>query len=64
MRALCSRNPQCAVSVCTTGVSLTHFQMSKLLNQVFLRFNHKALNFLTLVTESIFLVTCFMLPLA
>ena len=64
MRALCNRNPQFALSVCTTGISLTHVQMSKLLNQVFLRFNSKALNFLALVTESIFPVTCFMLPLA
>lgn len=57
MRALCNRNPQFAHSVCTTGISLTHLLMSKLLSQVFLRFNSKALNFLMLVKESVFLIT-------
>lgn len=51
-------------SVRTTGTSLTHFQMSKLLNQVVLGFDSKTLNFLLLITESIIPVTCSMLPLA
>lgn len=61
MRALCNRDPEFVLSICATGISLTHFQMSKLLNEVSLS---EALNILTLVTESIFPVTCFLLPLA